>query len=112
MERVREGLRAAISGAPTPLAAADRLCVACVDLLEVDGASISLVQQGASRGTFGSSGANENAEKRDRLVSVGEVGGSFCGSVPAEVFRCARSTCSMTCLSVHDLGEPASAMTL
>lgn len=57
MERVREGLRAAISGAPTPLAAADRLCVACVDLLEVDGASISLVQQGASRGTFGSSGA-------------------------------------------------------
>ena len=57
MERVREGLRAAVAGAPTPLAAADRLCAACVDLLEVDGASISVVQQGASRGTFGSSGA-------------------------------------------------------
>lgn len=55
-EGLRAELSAAVSGAGTALAAADRLCLACVDLLEVDGASISLVHQGASRGTFGSSG--------------------------------------------------------
>ena len=38
------------------LAAADRLCAACVELLHVDGAAVSLMQGGASRGTFGSSG--------------------------------------------------------
>jgi hypothetical protein len=32
------------------------LCLACVDLLEIDGASISLIYQGSTRGTFGSSG--------------------------------------------------------
>lgn len=36
-------------------AAADRLCVACVDLLPVDGASLSLMHEGSSRGTYGSS---------------------------------------------------------
>lgn len=36
---------------------ADRLCVACVDLLDIDGAAISLVHEGAMSGTFGSSGA-------------------------------------------------------
>lgn len=38
------------------LAAADQLCRACVELLDVDGAAISVVYEGASRGTFGSSG--------------------------------------------------------
>lgn len=38
------------------LSAADRLCHACVDVLEVDGAAISVVNAGATRGTFGSSG--------------------------------------------------------
>ncbi|TNM67309.1 GAF and ANTAR domain-containing protein [Streptomyces sp. NP160] len=42
--------------AGTGLAAADGLCRACVDLLGVDGAAISLVHRGQSRGTFGSSG--------------------------------------------------------
>lgn len=38
------------------LGAADRLCLACVELLGVDGAAISLMHEGATRGTFGSSG--------------------------------------------------------
>ena len=54
-ERVRTGLGSAISGPGGALESADRLCHACVDLLDVDGASISFVDQGASRGTFGSS---------------------------------------------------------
>jgi hypothetical protein len=45
-----------MAGAGSPLDAANQLCRACVDLLEVDGASVSLIHQGASRGTFGSSG--------------------------------------------------------
>jgi hypothetical protein len=44
----------AISGGG--IAGADRLCEACVDLLEVDGAAISLMHRGATRGTYGSSG--------------------------------------------------------
>lgn len=54
--RVRAGLGAAVVGAPSPLAAADRLCAACVELLDVDGAAISLIRDGATQGTFGSSG--------------------------------------------------------
>lgn len=55
-EQLRANLGAAMVGAATPLSAANRLCHACVDLLEVDGASISLTQNGTTRGTFGSSG--------------------------------------------------------
>ena len=36
--------------------AADRLCAACLQLLDVDGASISLIDGGITQGTFGSSG--------------------------------------------------------
>lgn len=53
---LRDGLGAALVGAPSPLAAADRLCEACVELLDVDGASVSLVRGQATQGTFGSSG--------------------------------------------------------
>ncbi len=53
-ERMRAGLGAAVAGGG--LSAADRLCLACVELLQVDGAAISVVHDGASRGTFGSSG--------------------------------------------------------
>ena len=45
-----------MAGAGGALGAADRLCHACVDLLEVDGASVSLTHDGSTRGTFGSSG--------------------------------------------------------
>lgn len=54
--RLRDGLSVAVHDAAPGLAAADRLCQACVDLLEVDGAAISLMHGGATRGTFGSSG--------------------------------------------------------
>jgi hypothetical protein len=57
LDAVLADLSAAMDGAESPLAAADRLCHACVALLGVDGASVSLMYQGASRGTFGSSGA-------------------------------------------------------
>lgn len=54
-DQLREDLGTAMAGAGSALAAADRLCEACVGLLDVDGASISLVHEGATRGTFGSS---------------------------------------------------------
>ena len=53
--RMRSELDAAVAGAPDPLSAADRLCRACVTLLDVDGASISLIDGVEMRGTFGSS---------------------------------------------------------
>ncbi len=56
-ERLRAQLDAAVSGADTARGAADRLCRACVDLLEVDGASISLTLDVSNRGTFGASSA-------------------------------------------------------
>jgi len=65
LDRLRSDLGAAMAGADTPLAAADRLCHACVDLLEVDGASVSLMSDGASRGTFGSS--SELSRRLDSL---------------------------------------------
>jgi hypothetical protein len=40
-----------LRGAP----AADRLCVACVEMLDIDAAAISLVFEGANTGTFGAS---------------------------------------------------------
>jgi hypothetical protein len=56
-QQLRDELGAAVTGAPTPLAAADRLCAACVRLLDVDGASISFIGGGTMNGTFGSSSA-------------------------------------------------------
>jgi len=54
--RLRSDLQAAMAGGGRGLAAANQLCHACVDLLDVDGAAISLMHEGATRGTFGSSG--------------------------------------------------------
>lgn len=62
---LRDELATAMSDAVTALAAADRLCQACVELLEVDGASISLADKGTTRGTFGSSG--ELSRRLDEL---------------------------------------------
>jgi hypothetical protein len=55
-ERLKAELGAALAGAGGPLSAADRLCHACVELLQVDGAAVSLMHEGSSQGTFGSSG--------------------------------------------------------
>lgn len=54
-ERLRAYLGDAMAGADSPLNAADLLCGACVEVLDVDGASISLLYDGATRGTFGAS---------------------------------------------------------
>ena len=54
-DRLRTELDAAVSGADTATDAADRLCSACVDLLAVDGASLSLTLDRANRGTLGAS---------------------------------------------------------
>lgn len=64
-ERLRTDFTAAIQGVERGLATADRLCHACVDLLEVDGAAISLVRAGATQGTFGSS--NELSRRLDEF---------------------------------------------
>jgi GAF domain len=55
--RMRAALGAAVTEGDSSLASADRLCRACVELLDVDGAAFSVVRDGASAGTFGSSGA-------------------------------------------------------
>jgi hypothetical protein len=55
-ERLRAELGAATVGCGDALSAADRLCHACVDLLAVDGAAVSVMYDGSTRGTFGSSG--------------------------------------------------------
>ncbi len=52
---IYDQLLAAVGG-ERRLEAADRLCRACVTLLEVDAAAISLVFDGANAGTLGSSG--------------------------------------------------------
>lgn len=52
---IREQLLAAVGG-ERRLEAGDRLCRACVNLLEVDAAAISLVFDGANAATLGSSG--------------------------------------------------------
>jgi hypothetical protein len=54
--RLWDGLEAVLPGPGGAVGSADRLCCACVDLLGVDGAAISYIQDGSSRGTFGSSG--------------------------------------------------------
>lgn len=45
-----------MDGSSSALSAADQLCQACVVLLGVDGAAISVFHNGVSQGTFGSSG--------------------------------------------------------
>ena len=55
--QLRTELGAAMAGPGGALGAADRLCQACVDLLDIDGAAVSLVRKGVSQGTFGSSGS-------------------------------------------------------
>jgi hypothetical protein len=61
IEHLRTELGAAMATAQPGLPAANRLCVACVDLLGVDGAAISVVYDGSSHGTFG---ANSDDSRR------------------------------------------------
>lgn len=55
LEDMRLELRAAMAGAEPGLPAANALCMACVEVLGVDGAAISMIHSGFSHGTFGAS---------------------------------------------------------
>jgi hypothetical protein len=57
---IREQLTAAV-GSRRGVAAADRLCEACVLLLDIDAAAISIVFDGVNGGTLGSSGTAARA---------------------------------------------------
>jgi hypothetical protein len=61
---IHEQLRAAVDGR-RGVEAADRLCEACVVLLDIDAAAISLVFDGTNSGTLGASG--EPARRYDEL---------------------------------------------
>lgn len=65
LDRMRAELGAVMAGARPGLEAANELCVACVDLLGVDGAAISMVHDGFSHGTFGASG--ESSRRLDEF---------------------------------------------
>ncbi len=73
--------------------AADRLCEACVRLLDVDAAAISLVFDGANKGTLGSSGGR--AREYDELQFI-------LGEGP-----CLDSVAKHAPVSVADLADPA-----
>ena len=55
LEAMRTELDAAVRGSAPGLSAADALCLSCVDLFGMDGAAVSVVLDGVSSGTFGSS---------------------------------------------------------
>ena len=55
IEPWRADFGAVFEGSDRGLSVADRLCHACVELLQVDGAAVSLLHDGATNGTFGSS---------------------------------------------------------
>ena len=55
LEAMRAQLNAAVVGAVPGIPAANELCLASVGLFGVDGAAVSMVLDGTSRGTFGSS---------------------------------------------------------
>lgn len=57
---IHEQLLEAVEGC-RGVAAADRLCEACIILLDIDAAAISIVFDGAATGTLGSSGAPARA---------------------------------------------------
>lgn len=54
-DEMRAALGDAVAHGDATFSMADRLCQACVDLLSVDGAAISLTLEGATHGTMGSS---------------------------------------------------------
>lgn len=54
-DRLRDGLSAAVSGAERGAGVADRLCGACVQMLEVDGAALSVIHEGAISRSYGAS---------------------------------------------------------
>ncbi len=63
LDAMRSELNAAVSGGVPGVPAATELCLACVGLFGVDGVAVSMVHEGATRGTFGAS--NETSRRLD-----------------------------------------------
>ncbi|WP_299057377.1 GAF and ANTAR domain-containing protein [uncultured Nocardioides sp.] len=63
LDAIRSELNASLSSAAPGLSTADALCATCVGVLDVDGAAMSVILDGASSGTFGSS--NETSRRLD-----------------------------------------------
>jgi hypothetical protein len=79
---IDEQLLAAVDGR-RGVEAADRLCEACVVLFDVDAAAISLVFDGASSGTLGSSGAPARAyDELQFTLGEGPCLDSVTGRIP------------------------------
>ena len=57
IDRIRAGLSAAVSGVERGRAVADRLCGACVELLDIDGAALSIIHNGAISRSLGADGS-------------------------------------------------------
>ena len=55
LEEIKAELGTAVASAEPGMQAANALCEACVDLLALDGAAISMIHAGFSHGTFGAS---------------------------------------------------------
>ena len=89
---LRAALAAVLTEGERGAAAADRLCVACLPLLGIDAAAISLIDEGQSRGTFGASDAAARA--LDALQFT-------CGEGP-----CLEATHTMAPVLVPDLQSP------
>lgn len=84
-----------VTGAASALGAADQLCRACVELLDVDGAAISVIHKAISRGTFGSSGAT--SRRLDELqFTLGEG-------------PCLAAVASGSAILINDLDDPTDA---
>lgn len=89
---LRAALAAVLTSGERGVAAADRLCAACLPLLGIDAAAISLIDEGQSRGTFGASDAA--ARELDALQFT-------CGEGP-----CLEATRTMAPVLIPDLQSP------
>ncbi len=82
-DRVRAGLTAALDGVSGVRAVAERLCTACVDLLDVDGAALSVIYDGVlSRSVGASSALSGELDELQFTLGEGPCLESAAGSLP------------------------------
>lgn len=85
-DRVRAGLTAALDGVTGVRAVAERLCAACVELLDVDGAALSVIYEGTlSRSVGASSPLSSELDELQFTLGEGPCLESAAGSVPVLV---------------------------
>ena len=84
--RVRDGLNASVAGAGGAREAASRLCQACVDLLDVDGAAVSVIYEGTiSRSVAASSALSRELDELQFTLGEGPCLQSAAESAPVLV---------------------------